>query len=92
MSRVGASGARRSSPPVGDSARGALEHLTPREQEVALSLFHERRVSRVSRSLVISPHTVRNHLKAIFAKVGVHSQEELFDLLERRGSTGAVRG
>ncbi|MFO0624053.1 MAG: DNA-binding response regulator [Polyangiales bacterium] len=79
-------GARRATPPVGDAMRDTLEPLTQREQEVALSLFHERRVSRVSRALFISPHTVRNHLKAIFAKVGVHSQEELFDLLERRGA------
>lgn len=84
-------GARRPSPSVGDVARGALELLTLREQEVALSLFHERRVSRVARSLFISPHTVRNHLKAIFAKCGVHSQEELFDLLERSAGGDARR-
>jgi DNA-binding NarL/FixJ family response regulator len=80
-------GAARGVTRLDDEAQGMLARLSAREQEVALSLFHERRVSRVSRALFISPHTVRNHLKAIFAKCEVHSQEELFDLLERRAAS-----
>ncbi len=35
----------------------------------------------ISRRLSISPHTVRNHIKAMFRKFGVHSQAELVDRL-----------
>lgn len=81
-------GASRGVPRPDDEVRGILERLSAREHEVALTLFRERRIARVSRVLFISPHTVRNHLKAIFAKCEVHSQEELFDLLERRVAVG----
>jgi AcrR family transcriptional regulator len=37
------------------------------------------RVATVAKALFISPHTVRNHLRSIFAKVGVHSQPELLE-------------
>jgi len=51
--------------------------LSLREREVVQLLSQGRSVSVIARSLSISPHTVRNHLKAIFRKVGVHSQVEL---------------
>lgn len=82
-------GALRGVPRPDDEVRGMLDRLSAREHEVALTLFRERRIARVSRALFISPHTVRNHLKAIFSKCEVHSQEELFDLLERRAAGGA---
>jgi len=34
--------------------------------------------------LHISPNTVRNHLKKAYQKLGVHSQEELLDLVTGR--------
>ena len=43
-----------------------------------------RRVAVVAEELFISPVTVRNHLRNIFAKLDVHSQIELIRLLERR--------
>ena len=55
------------------------EALTKREEDVLLLLLDGRRVSSIARSLYLSEHTVRNHLKAIFRKLGAHSQTELLD-------------
>jgi len=54
-----------------------LASLSPREREVVSHLLRGLRVGTIARTLHISPHTVRNHLKAIFQKVGVSSQDEL---------------
>jgi DNA-binding CsgD family transcriptional regulator len=54
-----------------------LRDLTSREREVLLALLSGDRVSVIAKQLFISPHTVRNHLKAMFRKLGVSSQSEL---------------
>lgn len=54
-----------------------LELLSPREREILNELLAGRRVNDVASRLDISRHTVRNHLKAIYRKLGVHSQVEL---------------
>ena len=59
----------------------AVESLTRRERDVLQLLLDGRRVSSIARSLYLSPHTVRNHLKSIFRKLGAHSQSELLDSL-----------
>jgi DNA-binding NarL/FixJ family response regulator len=51
--------------------------LSQREREILRAVSAGQRVASIARLLGISPHTVRNHLKAIFRKVGVHSQLEL---------------
>ena len=38
-------------------------------------------MDRLLQLLEVSEHTVRNHLKSIFRKLGVHSQAELVDRL-----------
>ena len=58
---------------------GELAALSPREVEVIEQLVEGRRVRQLASDLFISPHTVRNHLKSIFNKLGVHSQSELID-------------
>lgn len=58
-----------------DSA--ALSELSPRELEVLELILDGQRLPQVAKALFISPHTARNHLKAIFEKLDVHSQEEL---------------
>lgn len=64
-----------------------LERVTAREATILTHLLENRRVPLIARMLQISPNTVRNHLKAVFRKAGVHSQDELLLqlLLERRG-------
>ncbi len=54
-----------------------LERLTSREWEIARRIANGDRVALITEDLKISPNTVRNHLKAIFRKLEVHSQTQL---------------
>jgi len=70
----------------------AVESLTRREKDVLQLLLDGLRVSSIARNLYLSPQTVRNHLKAIFRKLGAHSQAELLDSLRaapQRSSTSS---
>jgi two-component system probable response regulator PhcQ len=60
-----------------------LDHLSKREREIVETLLGEGSVTGVANTLHISLHTVRNHLKSIFRKLGVHSQVELVTKLKR---------
>jgi len=71
----GASEPRRSMP--------ALAVLSTREREILDRLLAHQRVPGIARTLNISENTVRNHLKSMYAKLGVHSQEELLELVVR---------
>jgi DNA-binding NarL/FixJ family response regulator len=62
--------------PGGDAAE-----LSRREREIVGALASGQRVASVAASLRISTHTVRNHLKAVYRKFGVHSQVELLGRL-----------
>jgi PAS domain S-box-containing protein len=63
-----------------------MEELSPRERDVLDLLLEGHRVVTVSDELCVSTHTVRNHLKSIFRKLGVHSQAELIQKF--RGEAG----
>jgi DNA-binding CsgD family transcriptional regulator len=72
----------------------AVETLTRREKDVLQLLLDGRRVSSIARTLYLSPQTIRNHLKAIFRKLGAHSQAELLDSLraaQEAAATGLTR-
>lgn len=56
--------------------------LTPRESEVFVLLAQGRTVGVIREKLVISLNTARFHTKNIYVKLGVHSQQELIDLVE----------
>ncbi len=68
----------------------AVETLTRREKDVLQLLLDGRRVSSIARTLYLSPQTIRNHLKAIFRKLGAHSQAELLDSLRAAQEAAAT--
>ena len=62
----------------------AAEHrLTPRETEVFALLSQGRSIPYIRDELVISRETAATHAKHIYAKLGVHSRQELIDLVQR---------
>jgi PAS domain S-box-containing protein len=62
--------------PIGDPE---IEAVSRREREVLELLVTGDRVPVIARRLHISPHTVRNHLKSMYRKLGVGSQSELIE-------------
>jgi DNA-binding CsgD family transcriptional regulator len=60
---------------------GPLAGLRPRERTV-LGLYAEGLgANEIARLLVLSPHTVRTHVKNAFRRLGVHSREEATELI-----------
>lgn len=56
--------------------------LSAREAEVFELLARGRNRVYISKTLFISDNTTRTHMKNVYRKLGVHSQQELIDLLE----------
>lgn len=51
--------------------------FTPRETEIVVGLARGLSTKEISAELCLSPHTVRDHLKAVYEKAGVSSRGEL---------------
>jgi DNA-binding CsgD family transcriptional regulator len=66
-------------PPVAPLDHPDLASLTQREREVLVHLVAGQRVPAIAAELHISQHTVRNHLKSIYRKLGVGNQSELIE-------------
>lgn len=58
-----------------------LHALSARQREVAELLISGPRTGEIAAHLHISPHTLRDHIKAIFAKLGVKGRAELMALV-----------
>lgn len=58
--------------------------LTAREIDVALLIARGRSKTFIADELFISENTVRTHSKNVYAKLGIHSREELISLFENR--------
>ncbi|MEG2025259.1 MAG: helix-turn-helix transcriptional regulator [Gordonibacter sp.] len=64
-------------------------HLSPREVEVFFLLAKGRNRAFISEELVIGDETTKSHIKSIYRKTDVHSQQELINLIEDEGKEGA---
>ena len=56
--------------------------LSNRQREVLAMLARGRNGDYITEKLVISPHTTKAHIYNIYQKTGVHSRQELMDLVE----------
>ena len=63
---------------------GARYGLTNREGEVLAMLVQGYSAPYISERLFVSSNTVKTHMKRIYQKCGVHSKEELLDLVHGR--------
>lgn len=59
--------------------------LTKREAEVLKLFVRGRSGARIAEDLYISSGTVSTHLRNVYRKLGVHSRQELIDLLDAAG-------
>lgn len=60
--------------------------LTPRESEILGMMARGRNRRFISEELVLSEETVKSHVYGMYRKLGIHSQQELLDLVEVRAS------
>ena len=58
-------------------ARAALASLTPRQQEVARLAARGQTNRQIARALVVSPETVKTHVRHALDKFGLRSKTEL---------------
>jgi DNA-binding CsgD family transcriptional regulator len=65
---------------------GDEHNLTKREKEVLLVLARGRNAQFIATELVISIHTAKTHIKHIYHKMGVHTQQELLDAIDTIGA------
>lgn len=65
--------------------------LSPREIEVFMLMAKGRNAEYIQGALVISNYTARTHIANIYRKVGVHSLQELIDVVEKEEPEGSSR-
>ncbi len=57
--------------------------LTPREEEVFQLVMRGDSIQRISEELFVSQGTVKAHINHIYRKLGIHSRQEMLDLVEK---------
>ena len=71
------------------ASEGALEalavqfSLTPREIDVARHLYEGHSAKRISQVECLSINTVQTHSRTLYRKLGIHSRQELDELIDR---------
>ncbi len=71
--------------------RGSAGRASKRERQIAELVLQGMRYKDVAISLRISDHTIRNHLRSIFAKLGITSRLELAPYGNESASSEAER-
>lgn len=66
--------------------------LSPRELEVFMMLARGRDRTYIQERLVVSRNTVKAHVKHVYAKLDIHTHQELIDLVEGEIPKGSVEG
>lgn len=90
--------AEAAAPTAGETLRGACAGLardgglSPRERDVLELLARGRNNAHIQEELVLSRNTVKSHIRHVYAKLGVHSQQELIDLVDARVAAGREGG
>jgi DNA-binding NarL/FixJ family response regulator len=72
-------------PAAAPAARRSGPELTGREREVLALLAKGLSTDEIVEHLVLSPHTVRNHIRSVLAKLGAHSRLEAVAVAARAG-------
>ncbi|WP_433113344.1 response regulator transcription factor [Micromonospora sp. CA-246542] len=70
-----------------DAALAPRPALTPRQAQIALLVAAGSTNIEIARHLVISPHTVKHHLRGVFHRLNVASRRELRNRLSHRRTT-----
>ena len=58
--------------------------LSPREREIFPSIAKGRNAEYIQNAFVISGHTAKTHISNIYRKLGVHSLQELLDIVDSK--------
>lgn len=66
------------------NAVAAAADLSPRQIEVLKYLSYGRNAETISKELFISRSTAKSHIYTIYKKIGVHTQQELLDLIQEQ--------
>ena len=67
----------------------AETHMTNRERDILPLLAQGRNRKVIAETLVLSENTVKTHISNLYAKAGVHTQQELIDLAQQRAEEGS---
>ena len=62
--------------------------LTPRESEILFYLAKGRNAKHIADQLYVAERTVKTHTYHIYQKMGIHSQQELIDIVENEEGAG----
>jgi DNA-binding CsgD family transcriptional regulator len=73
-----------------DLPNARFETLRPREATVLELYANGRTVDEIAGTLVISPHTVRTHIKLAFRRLGIHSRDEAVALVQESNVTALL--
>lgn len=68
---------------------GKQHGLTPRETEILILLARGRDGKFIAEKYVLSYQTVKTHIKHLYAKLGVHSRQELINLTDQTIASAA---